>query len=229
MNREPIEHLHDFEWVGCGVRLPAYVPNGWSVTAVRHQALALDITCPLRQYHHHFHSHEALNGTRCCTQGCAHVRQGFSACSAVSLYRAFPEGKVVSGRQSGSTMPGKEHRKPKVGRKAEKKTDKKKATLSKEEQRKQNPRAFAFQSAGAAKSQRARSAEKAQKRLHGELFGALRKQAQPWFRPGIDCLCDGFVSSLFSRLVLEQDHLGCTALHHTSVFARMQRTGNCLS
>ena len=67
----------------------------------------------------------------------------------------------------------KSHRKKKAGRKAEKKAAKakSKAGLSKEELRKQNPRAFAFQSAGAAKASRARSAEKEQRRLHGEPGG----------------------------------------------------------
>lgn len=72
-------------------------------------------------------------------------------------------------------MPGKEHRTKKSGTKAVKKSakDKKKAGLSKEELRKQNPRAFSFQSANAAKSSRARSAEKEQKRLHGRFSPIL--------------------------------------------------------
>ncbi len=70
-------------------------------------------------------------------------------------------------------MAGKEHRKSKAGRKAEKRkvADKKKKGVT-DEQRKQNPKAFAFQSAGKAKSQQARSAEREQRRLHGAWAGA---------------------------------------------------------
>ena len=66
-------------------------------------------------------------------------------------------------------MVGKDHRKSKVGRKAEKrsKAEKKKKGVVTDEERKQNPRAFTYQSAGRAKAQRARTAEKDQRRLHG--------------------------------------------------------------
>lgn len=78
---------------------------------------------------------------------------------------------------------GKSHRQAKAGRKAEKKKQKKAPTdeaggegkkgegkkeQTLEQKRQANPRAFAFQSAGKAKAQRARSAEKEQRRLHGE-------------------------------------------------------------
>ena len=66
-------------------------------------------------------------------------------------------------------MAGKEHRKSKAGKKAEKRktADKKKRGVT-DEQRKQNPKAFAFQSAFKAKAQQSRSAEREQKRLHGK-------------------------------------------------------------
>lgn len=72
-----------------------------------------------------------------------------------------------------SEAGGKSHRKAKVGRKAEKRktaTQKKKGVLEASQASKaaNNPRAFAFQSAVKAKAQRARSAEKEQRRLHGE-------------------------------------------------------------
>ena len=68
---------------------------------------------------------------------------------------------------------GKGHRKPKAGRKAEKRktADQKKKGVHEAVQASKaagkNPRAFAFQSAGKAKAQRSRSAEKEQRRLHG--------------------------------------------------------------
>jgi ribosome biogenesis protein BMS1 len=71
------------------------------------------------------------------------------------------------------TDPSKSHRKVKAGRKAEKRKEaehKKKGTIDDYKSSKaadSNPRAFAFQSAGKAKAQRARSAEKEQRRLHG--------------------------------------------------------------
>lgn len=66
---------------------------------------------------------------------------------------------------------GKSHRKKKSGKKAEKRKtaeQKKKGVLEDAQARRQNPRAFAFQSAGAAKASRMRTAEKEQRRLHGE-------------------------------------------------------------
>lgn len=69
---------------------------------------------------------------------------------------------------------GKEHRKPKAGRKAEKRktADKRKRGVAPtDEERARNPKAFAFQSAGKAKAQQARTAEKEQRRLHGEGAG----------------------------------------------------------
>ena len=69
---------------------------------------------------------------------------------------------------------GKGHRKPKAGRKAEKRktADQKKKGVHEEAQASKaagkNPRAFSFQSAIKAKAQRSRSAEKEQRRLHGE-------------------------------------------------------------
>lgn len=44
-----------------------------------------------------------------------------------------------------------------------------------------NPRAFAFQSAGRAKASQARSAEKEQRRLHGELLFLLLFFCYSWF------------------------------------------------
>ncbi len=69
-------------------------------------------------------------------------------------------------------MESKSHRKSKVGRKADKRktAEQKKAGVHEESKAAKlgkNPRAFAFQSAGKAKAQRARSAEKEQRRLHG--------------------------------------------------------------
>lgn len=74
-------------------------------------------------------------------------------------------------------MEGKSHRVSKVGRKADKKkaADKKKRGISNE--KKQNPKAFAFQSAGKAKAQQARTAEREQRRLHGE---RARVSTRPW-------------------------------------------------
>ena len=71
--------------------------------------------------------------------------------------------------EGGGEKAGKEHRKKGAGRKADKKkkTDKKKRGISTEQQRANNPRAFAFQSSKVAKAQKARSAEKEQRRLHG--------------------------------------------------------------
>ena len=78
--------------------------------------------------------------------------------------------------------PGKSHRQKKSVKKAatKKKSDKKlrkdkpkdRANASPEEieaARARNPKAFSFQSAGAAHGQRARTAEKEQRRLHGEV------------------------------------------------------------
>lgn len=68
----------------------------------------------------------------------------------------------------------KSHRKRKAGKKAEKRKtaeQKKKGVLEDAQARRQNPRAFAFQSAGKAKAQRARTAEKEQRRLHGKAKG----------------------------------------------------------
>lgn len=68
---------------------------------------------------------------------------------------------------------GKDHRKKKSGRKA----DKRKAAETKKKgddggnndvARKQNPKAFIFKSRGKAKIQRARTAEKDQRRMHGK-------------------------------------------------------------
>lgn len=73
-------------------------------------------------------------------------------------------------------MAGKSHRKAKTGRKAEKRkaADKKKKGLSDKEladAKARNPKAFTYQSAGRAKAQLARSADKEQRRLHGALAG----------------------------------------------------------
>ena len=65
---------------------------------------------------------------------------------------------------------GKSHRKKKSGRKAEKRKTaetKKKGTVDIDAARKQNPKAFVFSSRGKAKIQRARTAEKDQRRMHG--------------------------------------------------------------
>ena len=67
---------------------------------------------------------------------------------------------------------GKSHRKKKAGRKA----DKRKSAEGKKKDgdgddaaaRRQNPKAFIFSSRGKAKIQRARTAEKDQRRMHGE-------------------------------------------------------------
>jgi ribosome biogenesis protein BMS1 len=69
-------------------------------------------------------------------------------------------------------MSGKDHRKKKAGRKAEKRktAEKKKKGVIDDEARKRNPKAFTYQSAGRAKAQRARTAEKDQRRLHGEHY-----------------------------------------------------------
>lgn len=79
-------------------------------------------------------------------------------------------------------MAGKTHQKRKAGRKAEKRkaAEKKKKDGGDAEggdaggggggpAKGQNPKAFAFQSAGKARASRARTAEKEQRRLHGEL------------------------------------------------------------
>jgi ribosome biogenesis protein BMS1 len=78
---------------------------------------------------------------------------------------------------------GKGHRKKKSGRKADKRKaaeTKKKSTDGGEggnndAARKQNPKAFIFKSRGKAKIQRARTAEKDQRRMHGEL-NKIKKQ-----------------------------------------------------
>ena len=67
---------------------------------------------------------------------------------------------------------GKGHRKKKSGRKADKRKaaeTKKKGTDdgNNDAARKQNPKAFIFKSRGKAKIQRARTAEKDQRRMHG--------------------------------------------------------------
>lgn len=69
---------------------------------------------------------------------------------------------------------GKGHRKPTAGPKAAKRKaadQKKRGVLDDAKAAKapgNNPKAFTFQSAGKAKAARARSAEKEQRRLHGE-------------------------------------------------------------
>lgn len=71
---------------------------------------------------------------------------------------------------------GKSHRKKKSGRKAEKRKNaeskKKSSDGDVEAARKQNPKAFIYSSRGKAKIQRARSAEKDQRRMHGKLTNA---------------------------------------------------------
>ena len=65
---------------------------------------------------------------------------------------------------------GKSHRKKKSGRKAEKRKaaeTKKRTPAETDAARKQNPKAFVFKSRGKAKIQRARTAEKDQRRMHG--------------------------------------------------------------
>ncbi|KAG2495424.1 hypothetical protein HYH03_006371 [Edaphochlamys debaryana] len=76
---------------------------------------------------------------------------------------------------------GKDHRKPKAGRKAEKRktADKKKRGVT-DEQRRQNPKAFAFQSAGKAKAQQARTAEKDQRRLHAPMLDKAAEEPPPF-------------------------------------------------
>ncbi|EFJ46282.1 hypothetical protein VOLCADRAFT_62777 [Volvox carteri f. nagariensis] len=78
-------------------------------------------------------------------------------------------------------MAGKEHRKSKTGKKAEKRkaADKKKRGVT-DEQRKQNPKAFAFQSANKAKAQQARSAEREQRRLHAPLLDKAAEEPPPF-------------------------------------------------
>lgn len=66
---------------------------------------------------------------------------------------------------------GKSHRKKKAGRKADKRKaaeSKKKGTAGDGDARKQNPKAFIFASRGKAKLQRARTAERDQRRMHGK-------------------------------------------------------------
>lgn len=69
------------------------------------------------------------------------------------------------------TQAGKSHRKKKSGRKAEKRKNaeskKKNNDGDLQAARKQNPKAFIFSSRGKAKIQKARSAEKDQRRMHG--------------------------------------------------------------
>ena len=68
---------------------------------------------------------------------------------------------------------GKSHRKSKVGRKADKRKaaeNKKRDPADVDAARKQNPKAFIFNSRGKAKIQQARSAEKDQRRMHGMKF-----------------------------------------------------------
>lgn len=65
---------------------------------------------------------------------------------------------------------GKSHRKKKSGRKADKRKaaeTKKRSPAELDAARKQNPKAFVFASRGKAKIQRARTAEKDQRRMHG--------------------------------------------------------------
>lgn len=64
------------------------------------------------------------------------------------------------------------HRTPKAGRKAEKKhrVDKMKRGVLAPKTKGSNPRAFTFQSAGKAKAQKARTAEKEQRRLHAPMM-----------------------------------------------------------
>eukprot|EP00798_Chlamydomonas_sp_ICE-L_P024733 gene24733-10369_t len=68
---------------------------------------------------------------------------------------------------------GKSHRKAKAGRKADKRKtaeQKKKGTLDQAKAARQNPRAFAFQSAGKAKRNQSRSSEKDQRRMHAPMM-----------------------------------------------------------
>ncbi len=85
--------------------------------------------------------------------------------------RSIDRSKMPPPSSADAAGAGKGHRKSKVGRKAEKRkvaSHKKKGTLDASKASKAvNPRAFGFQSAGKAKAQRARSAEKEQRRMHG--------------------------------------------------------------
>ncbi|GLI71471.1 hypothetical protein VaNZ11_016609 [Volvox africanus] len=78
-------------------------------------------------------------------------------------------------------MAGKEHRQPKAGKKAAKRkaAEKKKRGLT-DEQRKQNPKAFAFQSAKKAKAQQSRSAEREQRRLHAPILDKAAEEPPPF-------------------------------------------------
>ncbi|GFH09608.1 Bms1-type G domain-containing protein [Haematococcus lacustris] len=79
-------------------------------------------------------------------------------------------------------MSGKGHRVKKAGRKVEKRKtaeQKKKGVLEDAQARKQNPRAFAFQSANVAKGQKARTAEREQRRLHAPMLERVGEEAPP--------------------------------------------------
>ncbi|GIL90192.1 hypothetical protein Vretimale_16386 [Volvox reticuliferus] len=78
-------------------------------------------------------------------------------------------------------MAGKEHRQAKAGKKAAKRkaAEKKKRGVT-DEQRKQNPKAFAFQSAKKAKAQQARSAEREQRRLHVPVLDKAAEEPPPF-------------------------------------------------
>ncbi|KAL6757413.1 hypothetical protein V8C86DRAFT_1690558 [Haematococcus lacustris] len=79
-------------------------------------------------------------------------------------------------------MSGKGHRVKKAGRKVEKRKtaeQKKKGVLEDAQARKQNPRAFAFQSATVAKGQKARTAEREQRRLHAPMLERVGEEAPP--------------------------------------------------
>ncbi|KXZ47518.1 hypothetical protein GPECTOR_34g677 [Gonium pectorale] len=78
-------------------------------------------------------------------------------------------------------MAGKEHRKAKTGKKAEKRkvADKKKRGVT-EEERKQNPKAFAFQSRNKAKGAQARTAEREQRRLHAPVLDKANEEPPPF-------------------------------------------------
>lgn len=86
---------------------------------------------------------------------------------------------------------GKSHRKKKAGRKAEKRkaaASKKRqdggegaaGALSTEQARKQNPKAFIFSSKGKAKLQRARTAEKEQRRMHVPMIDRAAEEPPPF-------------------------------------------------
>ncbi|KAL4425893.1 hypothetical protein ABPG75_009909 [Micractinium tetrahymenae] len=86
---------------------------------------------------------------------------------------------------------GKSHRKKKAGRKAEKRkaaASKKRedggegaaGALSTEKVHKQNPKAFIFSSKGKAKLQRARTAEKEQRRMHVPMIGRASEEPPPF-------------------------------------------------